>query len=187
MCEQTTNIRQSARINFDDNDNELQSIHKKYILRTEAENNIVEKIDSLTRDDQQNNNYEISMDELKQIGKHLQIDKDFMFRVTLLQIIGISKEYGDIFCQYNFLHRHDEAFSTEPIKNTGKGPSPGFFRAQNIKVKVTKSFIEYLQFHPILIEIFGHYQQHPLHKESKDTRDFIPVQQNRQVFNASNK
>lgn len=32
----------------------------------------------------------------------------------------------------SFLHRHDEAFSTEPVKNTGKGNPPGFYHVQNV-------------------------------------------------------
>lgn len=32
----------------------------------------------------------------------------------------------------SFLHRHDEAFSTEPLKNTGKGPPLGFYHVQNV-------------------------------------------------------
>ncbi len=174
-------IRQSARISFRDDDEGLKTIRKIHLLRTEADSllkNIKNQpIDGLTTDDQQNNNYEMSVDSDQRIGEHLQIDREFMFRVTILQISGVSKDYGDIFCQFNFLHRHDEAFSTEPIKNTGKGPAPGFFRVQNITVAVTKSFIEYLRLHPIVFEIFGHYQQHPLHKEAKDDRDFIPGQQ----------
>lgn len=37
-----------------------------------------------------------------------------------------------IFSYNSFLHRHDEAFSTEPIKNTGKGPPLGFYHVQNV-------------------------------------------------------
>jgi hypothetical protein len=33
---------------------------------------------------------------------------------------------------HSFLHRHDEAFSTEPVKNTGKGNPPGFYHVQNV-------------------------------------------------------
>ncbi|CAG2102727.1 unnamed protein product [Medioppia subpectinata] len=169
-------ILQSARINFDDSDEALIKIQKKYQIQKEANtlfNSGRETRDSLTTDDQQNNNYELNVDYENKVGQHLQEDKEFTFRVTILQISGISKDYGDIFCQFNFLHRHDEAFSTEPIKNTGKGPAPGFFRVQNITVTVTKAFVEYLRLHPIVFEIFGHYQQHPLHKEAKDDRDFI--------------
>lgn len=32
----------------------------------------------------------------------------------------------------SFLHRHDEAFSTEPVKNTGKGTPLGFYHVQNV-------------------------------------------------------
>ncbi|XP_046405614.1 kinesin-like protein unc-104 isoform X7 [Ischnura elegans] len=98
---------------------------------------------------------------------HLLIGKEFTFRVTVLQAVGISTEYADIFCQFNFLHRHDEAFSTEPVKNTGKGTPLGFYHVQNITVTVTKSFLDYLKSQPIVFEVFGHYQQHPLHKDAK--------------------
>ncbi|PSN48270.1 Kinesin-like protein unc-104, partial [Blattella germanica] len=36
-----------------------------------------------------------------------------------------------------------------------------------ITVTVTKSFLEYLKSQPIVFEVFGHYQQHPLHKDAK--------------------
>jgi kinesin family protein 1 len=36
-----------------------------------------------------------------------------------------------------------------------------------ITVTVTKSFLEYLKTQPIVFEVFGHYQQHPLHKDAK--------------------
>ena len=182
MATENCVIRQSARINFDDGDQELARIKKKHLIKLEANSlmnsNRSQTIDGLTTDDQQNNNYELNIENESTIGNHLQIGKEFTFKFTILQISGISKDYGDIFCQFNFLHRHDEAFSTEPIKNTGKGPAPGFFRVQNITVLVTNAFIEYLKIHPIVFEIFGHYQQHPLHKEAKDDREFTPRQQN---------
>ncbi|XP_078695778.1 kinesin-like protein KIF1A isoform X28 [Branchiostoma floridae x Branchiostoma belcheri] len=99
---------------------------------------------------------------------HLKLGSTFTFRVTLLQASGIPPEYADVFCQFNFLHRHDEAFSTEPLKNTGKGPPLGFYHVQNISVVVTKSFIEYIRSQPLVFEVFGHYQQHPLHMQAKE-------------------
>ena len=68
----------------------------------------------------------------EEIPSHLQVGNEFTFRVTVLQAVGISTEYADIFCQFNFLHRHDEAFSTEPVKNTGKGTPLGFYHVQNV-------------------------------------------------------
>ncbi|XP_064156886.1 kinesin-like protein KIF1B isoform X4 [Anguilla rostrata] len=102
------------------------------------------------------------------LGGHLEVGSIFTFRVTVLQASGILPEYADIFCQFNFLHRHDEAFSTEPLKNTGKGSPLGFYHVQNIAVEVTESFIEYIKTKPIVFEVFGHYQQHPLHLHGQD-------------------
>ncbi|KAM4651094.1 kinesin-like protein KIF1B isoform 12-T13 [Discoglossus pictus] len=113
------------------------------------------------------------------VGEHLKIGSVFTFRVTVLQASGILPEYADIFCQFNFLHRHDEAFSTEPLKNNGRGNPLGFYHVQNIAVEVTESFIEYIKTNPIVFEVFGHYQQHPLHLQGQD---LSPPQQSRRYF-----
>ncbi|CAL9702873.1 unnamed protein product [Knipowitschia caucasica] len=116
------------------------------------------------------------------LAGQLEVGSIFTFRVTVLQASGIPPEYADIFCQFNFLHRHDEAFSTEPIKNTGKGAPLGFYHVQNISVEVTESFIEYIKTKPIVFEVFGHYQQHPLHIHGQDiisppipSRKYYPI------------
>ncbi|XP_056270576.1 kinesin-like protein KIF1A isoform X6 [Pseudoliparis swirei] len=100
--------------------------------------------------------------------EHLRIGDVFTFRVTVLQASSISAEYADIFCQFNFIHRHDEAFSTEPLKNTGRGPPLGFYHVQNIAVEVTKSFVDYIKTQPIVFEVFGHYQKQPFLPLCKD-------------------
>uniref|UniRef100_A0A3Q3JZR1 plus-end-directed kinesin ATPase n=1 Tax=Monopterus albus TaxID=43700 RepID=A0A3Q3JZR1_MONAL len=100
--------------------------------------------------------------------EHLRIGSVFTFRVTVLQASSISAEYADIFCQFNFIHRHDEAFSTEPLKNTGRGPPLGFYHVQNIAVEVTKSFVDYIKTQPIVFEVFGHYQKQPFLLFCKD-------------------
>ncbi|XP_062280568.1 kinesin-like protein KIF1A [Scomber scombrus] len=100
--------------------------------------------------------------------EHLRIGNVFTFRVTVLQASSISAEYADIFCQFNFIHRHDEAFSTEPLKNTGRGPPLGFYHVQNIAVEVTKSFVDYIKTQPIVFEVFGHYQKQPFIPLCKD-------------------
>ncbi|XP_051906521.1 kinesin-like protein KIF1B isoform X13 [Hippocampus zosterae] len=110
----------------------------------------------------------------------LEIGSTFTFRVTVLQTTGVPPEYADIFCQFNFLHRHDEAFSTEPLKNTGKGAPLGFYHVQNISVEVTESFIEYIKTKPIVFEVFGHYQQHPLHLHGQDL--ISPPTQSRKYY-----
>ncbi|XP_023196121.1 kinesin-like protein KIF1B isoform X1 [Xiphophorus maculatus] len=116
------------------------------------------------------------------LAGQLEVGSFFTFRVTVLQASGVPPEYADIFCQFNFLHRHDEAFSTEPLKNTGKGAPLGFYHVQNVSVEVTESFIEYIKSKPIVFEVFGHYQQHPLHIHGQDlispptpSRKYYPI------------
>ncbi|XP_069456627.1 kinesin-like protein KIF1A isoform X2 [Ovis canadensis] len=111
---------------------------------------------------------------------HLGLGSTFTFRVTVLQASSISAEYADIFCQFNFIHRHDEAFSTEPLKNTGRGPPLGFYHVQNIAVEVTRSFIEYIKSQPLVFEVFGHYQQHPFPPLCKDV--LSPLRPSRRHF-----
>ncbi|XP_019748395.1 kinesin-like protein KIF1A [Hippocampus comes] len=111
---------------------------------------------------------------------HLKIGSTFTFRVTVLQASSISAEYADIFCQFNFIHRHDEAFSTEPLKNTGRGPPLGFYHVQNISVEVTKSFVEYIKTQPIVFEVFGHYQKQPFPPLCKDL--ISPLRPSRRQF-----
>ncbi|XP_051778100.1 kinesin-like protein KIF1A isoform X22 [Erpetoichthys calabaricus] len=111
---------------------------------------------------------------------HLRLGNIFTFRVTVLQASSISAEYADIFCQFNFIHRHDEAFSTEPLKNTGRGPPLGFYHVQNIAVEVTKSFVEYIKTQPIVFEVFGHYQKQPFPPMCKDL--ISPLRPSRRQF-----
>ncbi|KAL3055159.1 hypothetical protein OYC64_017959 [Pagothenia borchgrevinki] len=116
----------------------------------------------------------------EKVLSHLKIGSTFTFRVTVLQASSISAEYADIFCQFNFIHRHDEAFSTEPLKNTGRGPPLGFYHVQNITVEVTKSFVEYIKTQPIVFEVFGHYQKQPFPPLCKDL--ISPLRPSRRQF-----
>lgn len=72
---------------------------------------------------------EMPMNELLQ-----RLGAEYQFRITILEASQIPSEYEDIFCQFNFLHQHHEAYSTEPIKNQGKSNgSLSFFHIQNVK------------------------------------------------------
>ncbi|XP_058174780.1 kinesin-like protein unc-104 [Anopheles ziemanni] len=173
-------VKQSARILFDEEQN---GQHKVPKIRTipDKEDKYIEgghemgttKLEELEHEDADSGRGDSSVaSELHEAndqepGEHLQPGKEFTFRVTVLQATGIAAEYADIFCQFNFLHRHEEAFSTEPVKNSGSGAPLGFYHVQNITVPVTKSFIEYLKTQPIVFKVFGHYQHHPLHKDAK--------------------
>lgn len=41
---------------------------------------------------------------------------------------------------FSFLHRHDDAFSTEPVKNCGKGTPVGFYHVQNVNTYIKYKF-----------------------------------------------
>ncbi|XP_062559921.1 kinesin-like protein unc-104 isoform X7 [Armigeres subalbatus] len=171
-------VKQSARIVFDEEQNgshkvpKIRTIHDKDEKYIEGSHDIM-KLEELEQEDADSGRGDSSVaSELhesneQEPGEHLQPGKEFTFRVTVLQATGIAAEYADIFCQFNFLHRHEEAFSTEPVKNSGSGAPLGFYHVQNITVPVTKSFVEYLKTQPIVFKVFGHYQNHPLHKDAK--------------------
>ncbi|KAG7189046.1 hypothetical protein KM043_008635 [Ampulex compressa] len=186
--EYSSGVRQSARISFEDDLLIWQKQNKRNTLLAQTleknrqillnEERVVEGHNDVQKDvkeeddigdaDSGRGDSSVSSDMKEEdLPDHLQPGAEFTFRVTVLQAMGISTEYADIFCQFNFLHRDDEAFSTEPVKNIGKGNPPGFYHVQNITVQVTKSFLEYLKTQPIVFEVFGHYQQHPLHKDAK--------------------
>lgn len=185
--EYASGVRQSARISFEDDlfGNHKQNkrntlltqtleknrqilLHEERIVEGHNEQKDVKEEDDIGDADSGRGDSSVSSDMKEEdMPDHLQPGSEFTFRVTVLQAIGISTEYADIFCQFNFLHRHHETFSTEPVKNTGKGNPPGFYHVQNITVTVTKWFMEYLKTQPIVFEVFGHYQQHPLHKDAK--------------------
>lgn len=166
-------VRQSARIAFESPkgaviDKNAQNLEERIVEGHNAIDPI--KLDELIECDADSGRGDSSVSsdvKEEEIPEHLAVGKEFTFRVTVLQAVGISTEYADIFCQFNFLHRHDEAFSTEPVKNTGKGTPLGFYHVQNITVSTSKSFVEYIKTQPIVFEVFGHYQQHPLHKDAK--------------------
>ncbi|XP_066589122.1 kinesin-like protein unc-104 isoform X3 [Prorops nasuta] len=181
--EYSSGVRQSARISFDDDlfgghrhakrhthtiEKSRQIMHEERVVEGHNEMKDIKEEEDICDADSGRGDSSVSSDmKEEELPDHLQPGVEFTLRVTVLEAIGISTEYADIFCQFNFLHRHDEAFSTEPVKNTGKGNPPGFYHVQNITVTVTKSFLEYLKTQPIVFEVFGHYQQHPLHKDAK--------------------
>uniref|UniRef100_A0A1I8BB77 Kinesin-like protein unc-104 n=1 Tax=Meloidogyne hapla TaxID=6305 RepID=A0A1I8BB77_MELHA len=57
-----------------------------------------------------------------------------------------------------FLHRHDEAFSTEPVKGTASDGTRTlrYNYVQELKTVASPAFIHYLQHFPMIFEVFGH-------------------------------
>ncbi|XP_023321625.1 kinesin-like protein unc-104 isoform X3 [Eurytemora carolleeae] len=159
-------VRQSARILFPDscsartekqeheerNGGEVRVLCSGCIGHTVTEPDTEKEVDTRHSDNDE------KKETFEDLPEHLRIGEDFTLRVTVLQAYGISSDYTDIFTQFNFVNRHDEAFSTEPLKNTGKSSSLNFYHVQNITVTVSRSFIEYMKTQPMIFEVYGHYQ-----------------------------
>ena len=47
----------------------------------------------------------------------------------------------DLLFYFSFINRKDEAFSTEPIKNTGRGTPLNFYHVQNVSLNKCQKFI----------------------------------------------
>lgn len=52
---------------------------------------------------------------------------------SMLWHVPIPQPPSHLPALHSFIHRHDEAFSTEPLKNTGRGPPLGFYHVQNVR------------------------------------------------------
>ncbi|XP_043239569.1 kinesin-like protein unc-104 isoform X3 [Amphibalanus amphitrite] len=157
-------VRQAARINFYDDDTNETSRNRYNSVSGTNKRNIDNAAEVGMNGTDTQSSWDSSVEE--SLPAHLTLGRQFTFRVTVLQASGIQGDCSDVFCQFNFRHRDDEAFSTEPIKNAGQAQI-GFYYVQNITVTVTRTFIEYLKTEPLMFEVFGHYQQHPLHDDAR--------------------
>ncbi|GMR36091.1 hypothetical protein PMAYCL1PPCAC_06286, partial [Pristionchus mayeri] len=92
------------------------------------------------------------------LPSHMTRDQDFSFSISVKQAEDVSNDYSDVFCQFNFLHRHDEAFSTEPMKHSGGKPIV-FDHTQHVVSTVSAPFLHYIQHFPLMFEVFGHIQE----------------------------
>lgn len=181
----STGVKQSARISFAENREKDQGFSEgddSATHPTEVEDRVVEGHGGCPTRDTESSPEEpsIKVEEANDkdgitVAEHLTSGRDFTFRITILHAVNIPSEYSDIFCQFHFVHHQDEAFSTEPVRNNvsgtsqrgGSGSSDGsnggtqlnFYHVQNITVKVTKSFVDYLRTQPLVLEVYGHLQQ----------------------------
>lgn len=58
---------------------------------------------------------------------------------------------------FSFLHRHDEAFSTEPIRSMAQNRFKlTFNHVQELRTQASPAFVYYLQHFPVIFEVFGH-------------------------------
>lgn len=151
---QSKGVQQSVKCHFRKEDFVKQTQRAETALEASNER-FVEGIN--TKDGETQQAVEKEDEETVQYPKHMQPGTEYCFRITVIEASGISEQYGDVFCQFNFLHRHDEAFSTEPMKNTSKTPLT-FNHVQNVGVNMCGTFLHYVNHFPIIFEVFGHYK-----------------------------
>jgi kinesin family protein 1 len=178
----SSGVKQSARISFSERNREKSRVFSHYSddgpqqQMKEGEDEECRRVveghghrgdeessglESSNQDDQQS--MKTAENDESVLADHLTVGRDFTFRITILHAVNIPMEYSDIFCQFHFVHHQDEAFSTEPIRNNsanrGNGAPLSFYHVQNITVKVTKTFVDYLRTQPLVLEVYGHLQQ----------------------------
>jgi hypothetical protein len=121
------------------NNNSSENVEKKSALSTSTSSTSTANSCISTTSSSTNHLREMIRNRLSNIDEsslesHLKLGSKIKFRIIILEIAGISSEYSEVFCQFNFMHKLNEAFSTEPIKNSGKGPPLGFFHIQNVNL-----------------------------------------------------
>ncbi|CAD5217128.1 unnamed protein product [Bursaphelenchus xylophilus] len=138
-------VRQSARLNF----------RKEDFMKSKRR-----QISDSVGPDESNSETDSGVEDLDaEFPKHILKDKEFSFKVTVIETIDIPVHYTDVFCQFNFLHRHDEAFSTEPVHQKPtktSGNALKFDHVQELRTTANSAFVHYLQHFPVIFEIFGH-------------------------------
>ncbi|KAF0296233.1 Kinesin-like protein unc-104 [Amphibalanus amphitrite] len=165
----SSGVRQSARITFSDDQLAARPAGARGPPPLGEDASV--EAGALTRDgetDADSGRGDSEKEAEEQLPAHLTPGAEFTFRVTVLQGMGMQSDYSDVFCQFKFRHRDDEAFSTEPIKNSGAAPI-GFYHVQNVHYCDGEAgrLSSTLKTEPLVFEVFGHYQQHPLHNDSR--------------------
>ena len=54
------------------------------------------------------------------------------FRITIVNISGLSPAYADVFCQFGFMGIPEATFMTDPLRNDEKGGTLGFYHSQDV-------------------------------------------------------
>ncbi|KAH7687831.1 Kinesin-like, partial [Aphelenchoides avenae] len=143
-----TGVRQSARLNFRKED-----FLKRYRQSKATQGRNGASSEGYASESDPSDEFDSAF------PQHIAKDKEFSFRVTVIEVTGIPEEYTDVFCQFNFLHRHDEAFSTEPARGSTQSKALTFNHVQELRASANPAFVHYLQHFPLIFEVFGHFEK----------------------------
>lgn len=93
-------VKQSARIVFEDDKFKPARSEKGERYIEGQEENKLDEAETEDADSGQGDSSVCSDGQDLVTAEHLLLGKEFTFRVTVLQAIGIGPEYADIFCQF---------------------------------------------------------------------------------------
>ncbi|XP_046845010.1 kinesin-like protein unc-104 isoform X2 [Xenia sp. Carnegie-2017] len=115
----------------------------------------------------------------------LVIGSTLVLRITILEILDILPDYTDVFCQFRFisLTQEDYPFLSEIVNKSTPLLSETTFLSQDIGIVVKRSFLHYIEYQPLVFEVYGHYYKQPSRLESSSPRlpDHVPVQVNKSL------
>ncbi|KAI1726974.1 kinesin motor domain-containing protein [Ditylenchus destructor] len=131
-------IKQSARLNFRKED-----FLKRYQRRNAPERGAKPGTNSEGYASESESE-ELDVD----FPEHIVKGKEFSFRVVVIEAFNVPLQYTDVFCQFNFLHRHDEAFSTEPVRSCPQTKRLSFNHTQELRTAANSAFVHYLRHFP---------------------------------------
>lgn len=72
---------------------------------------------------------------------------------------ALDRHICPAFFDFSFLHRHDEAFSTEPARGSAQNKALLFNHVQELRAGANPAFVHYLQHFPLIFEVFGHFEK----------------------------
>lgn len=164
-------VKQTARVAFDEDDPQLQLLEQELKNGPDYQYSIGDLTKWIrlnkgtpTIEEKTEDNEEEETKGQKAAVKSAVDSEEFVFRVDLLQVIGLDKDYKDVFCNFHFLHRAHEAFTSDRI--TGSKKAAGLYHIRNISVHTGNGFSRYVRHLPLRFEVFGHLLQHPLHDQA---------------------
>ncbi|KAI6649527.1 Kinesin-like protein [Oopsacas minuta] len=108
---------------------------------------------------------------------HLKIGRYIRIKVKILRVKNLDKNCANVLLQYRFLYENQEPYSSNIYSNDGHCCEINHLHVY--RIKVTLPFLDYIYKRGFMIEVFGHFEQHPLHFESQFSDQYEHINERR--------
>ncbi|KAI6649541.1 hypothetical protein LOD99_6707 [Oopsacas minuta] len=108
---------------------------------------------------------------------HLKIGRYIRIKVKILRVKNLDKNCANVLLQNRFLYENQEPYSSNIYSNDGQCCEINHLHVY--RIKVTLPFLDYIYKRGFMIEVFGHYEQHPLHFESQFSDQYEHINERR--------